>query len=165
MKRIKDLFSSAKDKAEGYQTRTYVRFFTESGAHFAEVETRDPAKLELPEDTHHFKFFDRKMKKGETADTRTLMTDAENISPTYYVVDKVISLTKFNAMPAEEKEQLTTEGTTGASSAVAVAITGAVYRYLSTDETNTIAIDRQTMKQLWPQHASSQLDSTPRRSR
>lgn len=165
MKRIKDLFSSAKDKAEGSHTRTYVRFFTESGAQYAEVQDRDPSKLTLPDDTHHFKFFDRKLKKGESADSRTLMTGAENVSPTYYVVDKVISLTKFNALPPEEKDQMTTEGTTGASSAVAVAITGAVYRYLSTEETNAIAIDRNTMKQLWPQHESSQLSHAPKRSR
>jgi len=166
MKRIKDLFSAAKSMVpQGNETRTFVRFFTESGAHFAEVQDRDPAKLTLPDDTHHFKFFDRKMKKGDAIDTRTLYTGAENVSPTYYVVDKVMPLTKFNALPPEEKEQLTTEGTTGGATAVAVAITGAVYRYLSTEETNTIAIDRNTMKQLWPQHESSSMSNAPRRQR
>jgi len=148
---LSGLFKSAKDKMQQSSTRTFVRFFTDAGAKFAEVQDRDVTKLTLPENTHHFKFFDRTMKKGEEPDTRTLFNDAENVSPTHYVVDKVMTKEAYADMPAEERSQLTTAVNAATLMAGAyVAITGAETRALSPGENNVVAIDRQTLKQLWP---------------
>ena len=149
---LKGIFKSAKDKLLNQpQTRTFVRFFTDNGAKFAEVQDRDVAKLTLPPDTHHFKFFDRAMKKGEEPNTLTLFNGAENISPTHYVVDRVISMTAYNAMPEEEKEKITTPVNPEAvMPGTLVALSGTEARPLAPNETTIIAIDKQTLKQLWP---------------
>lgn len=149
---LKGLFKSAKDKLQQSETRTFVRFFTEEGgAKFAEVQDRDVSKLTLPPDTHHFKFFDRKMKKGEEPNTFTLYNGAENVSPTHYVVDRVLSLVAYTNLPEEEKEKLTNPVNPEAvMPGSLVAIAGGEARALSPGENNIIAIDKTTLKQLWP---------------
>lgn len=156
---LKGLFKSAKDAVKDTisQTtgmsgmRTFVRFFTDDGAKFAEVQDRDVSKLTLPENTHHFKFFDRKLEKGEEPNTFTLFNGAENISPTHYVVDKVLTKDAYGQLPDDEKAKLT--GAINEASLMAgafVAIIGSETRALSPEENNVIAIDRKTLKQLWP---------------
>ena len=166
---LKKLFGAAKAAKEavvsGDETHTYVRFFTESGAHYAEVQDRDVSKLTLPEDTHHFKFFDRKMKKGEKPDTRTLFAGAENVSPTHYVVDKVMTAKAFKALPEEEKSALG-EVNLEASLIAYIAIIGSEVKPLTRDEGNYIAIDKKSLKQLFPPveaGPSSSLKNAPKR--
>jgi len=165
---LSGLFKSAKEKMQQNETRTFVRFFTDAGAKFAEVQDRDVSKLTLPENTHHFKFFDRTMKKGEEPNTFTLFNDAENISPTHYVVDKVLTKEAYGAMPDDEKSVLSNAVNAATLMAGAyVAITGAETRALSPGENNVVAIDKQTLKQLWPpveDGPKSSLSNKPKRS-
>jgi hypothetical protein len=166
MKRIKDLFSAAKSMVpQASETRTYVRLFTDAGVKFAEVQDRDPAKLTLPDDTHHFKFFDRKLKKGEQPDPRNLFSGAENVSPTYFLAERVLPMAMFMSLPPEEKEKLTSEVNPEHSASTCVAINGGECRFLHEEESSSIIVDKKTMKQLWPQHESSQLSNAPKRQR
>ncbi|HYD16912.1 MAG TPA: hypothetical protein VEF76_00370 [Patescibacteria group bacterium] len=161
---LKKFFYKAKDTVQSQETHTYVRFFTESGAHYAEVQDRDISKLTLPEDTHHFKFFDRTLKKGEKPDTRTLYAGAENVSPTHYVVDKVMTAKAFKALPEEEKQKLG-EVNLEASLVAYIAVIGSEVKPLTRDE-NYIAIDKRTLKQLFPPveaGPSSSLKNAPKR--
>lgn len=148
---LKNLFKSAKDALGQEKTRTYVRFFTEQGAKFAEVQDRDPTKLTLPPDTHHFKYFDRTLKKGEQPNTLTLFNDAQNVSATHFVVDRVLSLAAYIDLPQEEKDKLAQPVNPDAvMPGTLIAISGSESRALAPGETSIIAIDRQTLKQLWP---------------
>lgn len=162
---FKGIFSQAKGKMSPAETRTFIRIFGDNGVRFAEVQDRNVSRLELPEDTHHFKFFDRKMKKGEEPDARTLFDRALNVSPTHFVVDRVISMREFQSLPAEKKAQLTTSVNYESSPTTSVAIAGSEARFLTADN-HVVAIDRKTMRQLWPpveEGPKSQLRNSPRR--
>ena len=149
--KLRDLFGSAKDKLAQVETKTFVRIFSETGIAFAEVKDRDVAKLTLPEGAHHFTYFDRKIKKGEELNTRTLYTDPINVSPTYLVFDRVMTMKDFNAMPVEEKEKLTSSTLSFDNNAAAhVGILGNEVRYLSEGDSKVVALEKQTLRQLWP---------------